>query len=346
MKRFFLLLLLTLLCLSGCSQSLSLPRANEPRNMALISVIGLSREETDAIQLHAATQGRADVPPLQYEAQGGSIATAQRETRTQGAYTASYAHVEHVLVEEASAQSCVEQALSFGFQNGEQSVEGKLWILRGVTMEELFAQETDLAGRLENLKTGGEAGTALPSRSLRQLAAQLADTKAAIIPALRMEGAGLVFDGYAIFVQGQPLEYVDGNLAAAMAILAGDSLHWTEHIVGTDGSQAALQLHADGSTVAPVMKNGMLTGLDIVCTVKSSPTELWESQQAEGAEARADAQLKAQLLRGVKRLQERGADPINLRRRAALTQPWQWQAIQNQWDSAFPELECNIIIKH
>ena len=345
MKRLVLLLPLALFILSGCSQTLSLPRANEPRNMALISVVGISREKTNAIRLYAATQSRGDEPPLQYRAQGGSIAAAQMETRSQGVYTASYAHVEHMLVEEAAAQSCVEQALSFAFQNGEQSVEGRLWILRGTEMQELFDQEADIAGRLENLKTGGEAGAALPSRSLRQLAAQLADTQSALIPALRLEGGALVFDSYGIFVEGEPLEYVSGRQAAAMAILAGDTLHWTEHITSADDSRTALHCKADGSSITPIIKNGVLTGMDIVCTVKSSPAERWESWRGEEAEARADAQLKAELLRGVKLLQQRGADPLNLRRRAALIAPWHCQEIQDQWSSAFPELECTVTIK-
>jgi hypothetical protein len=282
---------------------------------------------------------------LRYESEGDSISAALLDSRDQGTQTVSYAHVENFIIGEESAKDRLDQLLSFTFQSGEQSIESKLWVLRGASMESLFEGEMDLAKRLTTLKTSGEDGTSLPLRSLRQVAAKLSDDGSALIPALRWVDEELVFDSYAVYGGGELLGYLEGEEARSLALLSDESMHWTEQIPLSDGREATVQLHSSGSTVRPRFEDGAITGLSISCDVEGKLMEVWSVGTDLELHKVVEEKVKGQLVQAVGTLKQLGVDGADLRRQAGLRAPWRWDLIKDQWQERYKTLPVEVSVK-
>lgn len=342
MKR-CLVLCTCLLCffLSSCQISSFLPRANEPRNSAIVSVLGIEGLQFDNVRVLAISQNRSEVEAVTLVAQEDSISHAIQKTRDEGAYTASYAHVEHLLLEENSAQEQLEKLLSMSFQNGEQSIESKLWLLREGEMQEMFTEHKDLANQLDSLKTGATAGTSLPVVNLRQVASRLFDDGTVLLPALRWENAELSFDSYAIYKEGADIVYLDDEVARCYAILRSDIFHWVED-VGTSKGRVAVSLQNKKVRVRPRFQEGTLTGISILCHVDASLPEEWEIDDDDNVREEIKTQLERQIQNTVERWQMHDLDAVDLRRKAGLSAPHQWTQIEEQWEDAFAGLDCRV----
>jgi hypothetical protein len=312
--------------------------------MTIASVLGVENGERDGIQIFAVSERRNEKQPMFYEGQADSLAGALLDTRDQGIETVSYAHVEQILIGADSLQNRLSQLLSFCFQNGEQSIESNLWILRDMDMRAAFQGDLDLAKRLSTLKSSGEAGTSLPSRSLRETAAQLADEGVVLIPALRSKGQELIFDSYAIIQNGNLVGYLEEDLARTAAILSGDSVYWTDQIKVDDNKEVTAQLHSRGCSVKPVFQNGKLIKLKISCHVDGKLMEVWSAGK-ETLHKKVEGEIKKKLEDTVARLQKQNADGADLCRQAGLSAPWHWDAIKRQWQDCFANLPCEITVK-
>lgn len=344
MRKLFVISLILCFCLSGCRAPFSLPRAEEPRNMTIASVIGVENAEKNNIRIFAASEGRNEKKPMCYVGKADSFSGALLDTRDHGQESVSYAHVEHVLIDANTAPKRLSQLLSFCFQNGEQSIESSLWILRDSDMKTVFQGNMDLAKRLSTLKTGGEEGISLPPRSLRQTAVRLADDGAVLIPALRWENGELSFDSYALYKNGSFIGYLEGNLARTVAILSEDSVYWTDQLKVSDNKEVTVQLHSKGCKVRPVLQNGELKYLNISCRVDGRLMEVWSAGEGKLHE-QVERQVKQDLSDGMIRLQELNADGADLRRQAGMSAPWNWGAINTQWKDHFSVLACEISVK-
>lgn len=344
MRRLLGLALALCFCLSGCRAPVSLPRAQEPRSMTIASVLGVENGERDRIQIFAASEGRNEKKPMRYEGQSDSLSGALQDTRDQGTETVSYAHVEHILIGAESVESRLPQLLSFCFQNGEQSIESNLWLVRDTDMKSVFETDMDLAKRLSTLKTSGDEGISLPPRSLRETAAQLADDGAVLIPALRWKQQELIFDSYALFENGTMIGYLEGDLARMAAILSGDSVYWTDQIKLGGKKEATVQLHSSGCRVRPVMQNGQLKQLKLSCRVDGKLMEVW-SAGGQTLHDQVERTVKRDLEDAIAYLQKLDVDGAELRRQAGLSAPWNWGVIETQWGDCFATLPCEITVK-
>lgn len=344
MRRLLGIVLTLSFCLSGCRAPFSLPRAEEPRNMTIASVLGVENGERNTIQIFAATEGRNEKQPMRYDGKSDSLSGAFLDTRDQGGESVSYAHVEHIIIGAETVQSRLAQLLSFCFQNGEQSIESNLWILRDATVKSVFQGDMDLAKRLSTMKTSGEEGTSLPPRSLRETAAQLADDGSVIIPALRWHDGELICDSYALIQDGKLIGYLEGDLSRTMALLSEGSIYWTDQIKMESGREATVQLHSKGCRVRPVLQNGELCGLNITCRVDGKIMEVWDTG-AESLHDEVEEQVKQELNNAIAKLQELNADGADLRRQAGISKPWNWGLIKSQWKDCFASLPYEITVK-
>lgn len=345
MRRLLGLLLLLCFCLSGCHAPFSLPRAQEPRSTAIASVLGVENGVGDSIRIFAASQGRNGKMPLRYSGQSDSLSGALMDTRDQGEESVSYAHVEHIIMEVETAKIRLSQLLSFCFQNGEQSIESNLWLLRDADMETAFQGEADLAKRLSTLKTSGQEGTSLPPRSLRETAAQLADEGAMIIPALHFRDEELIFDSYALFQNGELIGYLEGDAARVTSILSGKAMYWTKQVSIGEQQEATVQLHSRGCTVRPVIEDGTLKKLKILCTVKGKLMEVWSGENEESLHTQVEEQVQKDLEETIALFQQWNADGANLRRQAGFPKFWNWSLLVEQWQDRFASLPCEVTVK-
>ncbi len=344
MKKPLALLLTGLLMgsLSGCQVPFALPRPQEPKSTTIVSVLGVfPGEKAETVGLYAASQGRNGGSPIRYRGQGPSLSDALQDTRDQGSQTVNYAHVEHLILDEAAAPR-LSQFLGYTFQNGEQSIESNLWLLRGAPMESLFTEDFDLARRLGTLKASGQAGTSLPALSLRRAAAGFFDNGAVLIPALRWQGEELVCDSLALFRGEDLVGYLEGEQAANAALLSGEARYWNLQVQTQSGEAATAQLHSGGVRISPVLENERLKELRIACDVDGTIAEVWDAQISREIEGQVETATKASLEETVKALQGYGADAVSLRRQGGWRAPLWWTQISAQWQEAFPTLPVTV----
>jgi len=343
--RLFALALLLIFLLSGCRAPFSLPRAKEPRGLNLVSVLAAGMGDDGALRMLSASQARGGQAARFYESAGESLAGAVIESRDQGTQTVSYAHVEQILIDECFAETRLSELFSFCFQNGEQSVESNLWLLRDAPIDAVFGEGKDPAGRLSTLRSSGQAATSLPPRSLHTLAAKWAEDQSLLVPALRLSGGELVFDSYAMIKQGRIIGYVEGGVARGCVLLAGDPLHWSETFTIKSGERVTLQFFAKGSTVRPLMQGEELKSLNIEISLRAAVTEGWPPEQLAALSIEAERRIRWQLEAAMDLLQEKDADVVNLQRKAGLSIPWRWETLHAQWVERFSLLPVSIEVK-
>lgn len=338
MKRYLSLLVCLLLTLSGCHAPFSMPRAQEPRGIALASVLALEAKKDDTIRIVAASQARGSTPVQTYESIASSISGALLASRDRGTETVSYAHVEHIVIDERFAERKLSDLFSFSFQNGEQSVESKVWLLRDAPIDSLFSEGADPSGRLSVLQGGGKAGTSLPSSSLRALASKWADDGAILIPTLRISEGEVIFDSYAVYKDGRILEYLSGEGAIGAVLLSGEPFHWSESFSLQDHSRVAVQLFSKGCSMKPQMQNGQLKSLEVTCRLRGTISEGWSPEDISTLTADIERQVHLDLFEANERMRKSNADAVNLRRQTGLSIPWKWEVIGTQWEKNYPEM--------
>lgn len=338
------LILSLIVGLSGCRDTFSLPRAKEPRSTSIASVLGVDRPE-EAIRVFAISQGRKDQPPRCYVGEGPSFSEARLKTRDQGTETVSYAHVGHIVISERAAAEQLERLLHYSLQNGEQSMESNLWLLREADMSQVFSGDLDISKRLDTLKTSGEAGTSLPPCTLRETAARLADDGVALIPALRWTGSDLTLAGYAICKKGALVGFLEEDFADMTAILSGRSLFWNVQVRAQDGQVGTVQLHSGGCKVYPVANQGQLRGLSLVCHVEGQLLGLQDQDQVPDLTGQVERQVAGSLGQTAALLQGLQVDGAGLRRQAGLGAIPFWTKLSQQWDAAYGSLGLDVTVK-
>lgn len=327
--------LLLIFLLSGCRAPFSLPRAKEPRGLNLVSVLAAGQGMDGSVRIMAASQARGGQVALFYESKGPSLSGAVLSSRDQGTQTVSYAHVEQLLIDERFAETRLSELFSFCFQNGEQSVESNLWLLRDAPIDSVFGEGEDPAGRLSTLRSSGKAATSLPPRTLHFLAAKWAEDESLLVPALRLVEGELVFDSYALIKEGQIVGYIEGDIALGCVLLAGDPLHWSETFTMKNGERVTVQFFAKGSKVRPVLQDKELKSLNIRISLRGTVTEGWPQGQLDALSAEAERRIHRQLEAAMVFLRGKDADVVNLQRKAGLSIPWRWETIQEQWEERF-----------
>ena len=330
--------------LTGCRDAFALPRAKEPRSTAIASVLGVDRPE-EVIRVFAVSQGRKNQPPRCFVGEGLSFSEARLGTRDQGTETVSYAHVGHIVISERAAAEQLERFLHYSLQNGEQSMESNLWLLREAEMSEVFSGEMDISRRLDTLKTSGEAGTSLPPCTLREAAARLADDGVALIPALRWSGSDLALAGYAICKKDALVGYLEDDFADMTAILSGRSLFWNVQVRAEDGRVGTVQLHSSGCKVYPVAQQEQLKGLSLVCDVQGQLLELRAESQVPDLTGQVERQVAGALGQTAALLQGLKVDGAGLRRQAGMGAILFWPQLSQQWDAAYGSLGLEVVVR-
>jgi hypothetical protein len=312
--------------------------------MAIASALGFGAAGA-GVALYAATQGKQDVPPLIFRGGGDTLAAAVADSRGRGGTSVSFAHVEHILLEE-DAGARLMPLLSYAFQNGEQSIESNLWILRGASCGAVFGggDKEDIIRRLTALKNSGAAGVSLPGSSLHEIAARLFDDGAALIPALTPRDGALVCDAYAVADAGGILGYLEGPAARAAALLSGKSVSWTAAVGGFRGESGSAELRCDAVVPRAVWTGDALTGLKLTAAVEGRLLEVWSSGQIPDLAGQAARGAEEDLRRAVGEMQRLGVDALGLRRRAGLGDPLRWDALESQWRARFPALSVTVRI--
>lgn len=333
MKRWYTAALAGLcLLLGGCS-ALSLPRGEEPGGAVLLSVLGV-RQAGKRVDLTAVSQGKEGAAPVICQGQGESIAGAVQLIRSQGKQPVSWAHVEHIMLEERAVESQLGQILSWSFQDQEQSTETNLWILKGASTRDVFQGDEDLATQLDTLKKSALAGESLPLRSLRELSAQMTLEGCVLIPTLEWDGEQVSLTGYAVCQEDRLVGYLTDETARGAAILAGERLTWP---VMADGR--ALEVETGRCTVRARWEEGSLVGVEVDCEVEGRLTQSWARQDREGLEKNLASQLADTLEKTAAQLQSWGVDGPGVCRRAGLAAPWRWNALKDQWQACFTKLD-------
>lgn len=328
----FLVLLLLTTCLTGCAGA---PQSRESGATAVVSVLGVE-PAGEGIRLLAAAEGRGGEAPFRADSRGDTPAAAVEALTNQGERVVSCAHVEHLLLTQTAAAT-LPALLSYAFQEPQQSTETQLWVVQADTLAESFSGEGDTAQRMAVIQSQGKDRQTFAPLTLRQAAAALAKGEPLLIPALSVGEAGLAFAGFALYQDGAITRWLTGPAALGAALLSGEKIHWT----GSLGEEA-LTLQSTGCQVHPVWEGGRVVGLDLRCRLEGVLTGGWTGEATDPAPL--ERETAQAMLQALDQLQAAGADAAGLLGRAGLSNPFRWDALNGQWQGAFPTLPATCTV--
>lgn len=333
MLRTAALLVLPLLLLAGCGRT---PQSREAGNTAVIGVLGV---EPDLLGLtvYAGAESRAGEPPTAYLGRGETLAAAVEALSSSGNAMVSCAHVEHILLAQTAAGD-LEEVLSYAFRDPQQSTESQLWVVRTPELSQVFSGELDPAQRMAVLRAAGKDGQNFKPVTLREAAADLAEGKALLIPALDVTEEGIFFGGYALYKEGEFAAWLTGEAALGAALLRGDLIHWTDSVDGR-----AVSLRSDGRRVEALWQGDTLSGLSIRCRLEGTASSGWTGSGED--RSRLEEKTCRAMATALRIMQAAGADGVDLRGGAGLGDLPGWQRIAAQWETAFPTLTPTLTAK-
>ena len=152
-----------------------------------------------------------------------------------------------------------------------------------------------------------------------------------------MGEAGLAFAGFALYQDGAITRWLTGPAALGAALLSGEKIHWT----GSLGEEA-LTLQSTGCQVHPVWEGGRVVGLDLRCRLEGVLTGGWTGEATDPAPL--ERETAQAMLQALDQLQAAGADAAGLLGRAGLSNPFRWDALNGQWQGAFPTLPATCTV--
>jgi len=346
--------LLPVLCacllLCGCD---GLPHTREMGDMALLRTMGVDAAPR-GVEVTVSTGPRAKglqaegQPALILSAGGDSLSAACLSMQGLSDNYVFFGYVDQLLLGEELARQGVTQVLDYFARDVELGLGARIWVIEGSTAGEAVASGGDegVAGRLSTLRTDGEMGVALLSRTAGEVYTDLLEQGAAYVPALSAAGtdAALMERGYAVLKGGALAGFLSGEAAEGLELLVG---HPEQDILETDVSGQQMTVRITGAdTRFSFREEGAV--LAVNCRVESRLAEFSREPGEEELRflARAiEGREKARLEAALEQLQSWQADCIGMGAKAAVTSPRLWQDVRGDWSRRFGEISVTVQVE-
>lgn len=344
------------------------PERQEIERTVLMEVfaVDVGTEGPDGVGVTAASrsrEGAGDSPgkePEVLSAQADTVEAACTKIQTYGDEYVFYGDVEEVVVGEGAARRGLENLLSHLARNPELRLEAQLWVMRGGSAADaLFGGVEGEGGgvptRLQALERDSKRLAAPESRTARVVLSDLLSNGCTLLPALELRPAGvgegakgdttLAASGYAVIREGALCGYLGEEDTFGADLLKGRGIGRVLELETPEPVRVALELTGVKTRLKPVFRGDRLTGLQVKCALEAQAIEV-QSQDCklkEDDRAWLEKELtrvaEVRLRQAMKRFQSLEADCPHLGERAALTVPWKKAALEEQWETAFPELK-------
>ncbi|MDR1329613.1 MAG: Ger(x)C family spore germination protein [Oscillospiraceae bacterium] len=278
-------------------------------------------------------------------------------------------YVDFLLIGESAARDDLEKYLDFFTRDYETRYSMDVFIVRGATAKDLL-RKTVTANRnvADVLMNIDESVKALSnSRMLRliDLVRMLSEPNtAAIVPAItykntsfaEMIGAekpekAAVPDGFAFIRDHRLTGYYGDELARAYNTITGRAHASPLSVRASDGQYTALELLQYDIGFDTYWDGGTLTGVSYDITISANLTEqlgrenVFTKREMGILEARAAERIRDELKAVADESARLGRDGIELARRVRMKNPVKWEAIADDWDEIFPELDVKIDVE-
>ena len=235
-------------------------------------------------------------------------------------------------------------------------LDTKFYVVRGGKASDaiaaLSASGESAAERLEAMADDAGLMVASMPRTVGELLADTARCGATFAPALTLTGeegdCDLAADGYALLKDSALIGFAEGGAALGVNLLLG-RVEADVVECPTEGGTAALRVVGAQTKISPTFENGVLTGLTVQCAVDASVAQgpenldLEHSPEKQKSLETALAQTERErIVAALTLLQTLDADCLDLCRRAGMSAPWRWAALQDQWGEAFSTLPMRV----
>lgn len=328
MKKRLLIIILSLLALSGCGSG-TLPQAREMGDMALLRTMGVDAGEDGFLSVTVSAGGEEG---LVLSAQQPSLSAACLAMQGQSDRYVFYGYVDQLLVGESLAKLGIDGVLRYFAQDVELGLNTRLWMVQnagaGAALE--GGQEAD--SRLETLRADSLMGVALTTRTAGEVLSDLLEEGSAYVPAL---DGDLRETGYAVFKGDRLAGCLDRELSRGLELLAGAA------------TADVLQFDLNGGKVV-VRMSGAKSGFTLVdhtihisCEVEAkiaeSDREL-SREELEELRRQLEQREEVRILDALEQLQEWNADCVGICRRTGMKRPRGWAEQRENWETVFPLL--------
>ena len=345
------------LTLAGCGGQSWLPEGRELENMVLMRTLGVDRAEKGVMVTAAsAEQSGGEQPALVYSHTAGTVSAACLAMQSRGSTYLFYGHVGQLLAGEDLAAAGLAEALGYVERDIEMRLDTAFYVVRGGNASDaitaLSASGASASQRLEAMAEDAGLMAASMSRTVGELLADTARCGATFAPALTLTGEegdyDLAADGYALLRDSALIGFAEGDAALGVNLLLGQV---EADIVEcpAEGGTAALRVVGAQTRISPVFEKGTLTGLTVKCAVDASVAQgpegldLEHSPEEQQALETALAQRERErIVAAITLFQTLDADCLDLCRRAGMSAPWHWAALQDQWGEAFSALPIRV----
>lgn len=359
MRRAFAAMTLAALCfsLTGCGGQSWLPEGRELENMVLMRTLGVDRsEEGVMVTAASAEQSGGEQPAVVYSHSAGTVSAACLAMQSRGSAYIFYGHVGQLLAGEELAAAGLEEALGYVERDIEMRLDTEFYVVRGGNASDaitaLSQSGTSASERLESMAEDAGLMAASMPRTVRELLSDTARCGATFAPALTLMGEegdyDLAADGYALLEDSALIGFAEGDAALGVNLLLG-RVEADVVECPTEGGTAALRVVGAQTKISPVFEKGILTGLTVQCAVDASVAQgpenldLEHSPEEQKALETALAQSERErIVAALTLFQTLDADCLDLCRKAGMSAPWRWAALQDQWGEAFSTLPIRV----
>lgn len=359
MRRAFAAMTLAALCLSltGCGGQSWLPEGRELENMVLMRTLGVDKsEEGVMVTAASAEQSGGEQPAVVYSHSAGTVSAACLAMQSRGSAYIFYGHVGQLLAGEELAAAGLEEALGYVERDIEMRLDTEFYVVRGGNASDaitaLSESGTSASERLESMAEDAGLMAASMPRTVRELLSDTARCGATFAPALTLTGEegdyDLAADGYALLKDSTLIGFADGDAALGINLLLGRVEADVVECPMAQGT-AALRVVGAQTKISPVFEKGALTGLTVKCAVDASVAQgpenldLEHSPEEQKALETALAQTERErIVAALTLFQTLDADCLDLCRKAGMSAPWRWAALQEQWGEAFSTLPIRV----
>lgn len=342
------LLLAACLFLAGCR---GLPAPREMEDMALLRAMGVDQAGEELLLTVTAGSGQEDGKDkgqaLVLSARGSSLSAAALSLQGCSDRAVYFGYVDQLLLGEGLARRGVRPVLDYFARDTDLGLGARLWVARGSSGEEALNSDgrEGAAWRLATLRSDGEMGAAVISRTAGEVYADLLELGCAYAPALSVsqrEEASLTGGGYAVLREDQLVGFLDGEEARGLELLAGRP---SDHVLAVElsGGRAVVRL-TGGSALCRFSRDGRLV---IRCRATARLAE-YGAPLTEGERDLVRMALEereyARTRSAMALLRSWETDCLGLGEKAALSAPGRWSAWKEDWPRRFGAMEPELIV--
>lgn len=334
-----------LLCLCGC-KGLS-ERNARMEDLALLRVLAVDGGE-DGVSVSATTGPLQQQPAVYLEGAGGTVGSACQQARESAAAYAAYSHVEQILVGEDLARQGLTELLDYLERDVELRLSSRLWLVRGEACAALTKERAEeMVERLSVLEETAGVGANGPDRTAGDVIAARERSGCTFLPVLTLTEAGeLICDGYGVLKEDRLICWLEGDQAVGVSLLLGAMKDSLVDLTLEDGRQASVRVGGAECGLRGELEDGTLTSLGVRCKIRASAAQLprewrWSAGEREQLERQTARWAEDCIRQSIAMMQSIGADPLELGRRVGQSQPWRWETVLRQWETAFPHLDID-----